>query len=353
MTMPTTTENHDASNGDNDNVDRTRDRPELPSSDGRPVVITGAAGFIGHHTARLLLERGHPVIGVDSFTPYYDRAIKEQNLARLNDDPNFTFVEAGAGDASVGALMPGSRAVIHLAAQPGVRDSWRDFDLYVDLNVRATKDLLDAARAAEVPRVVVASSSSVYGDAPSYPTSERDLTEPRSPYGITKLATERLAVAYAHELGVPTVSMRYFTVYGPGQRPDMAIHRLIAAADAGDTFPLYGDGSAIRDFTYVGDVAMANCLAALLPDIEPGLVLNVCSESPVTLRDVIEAVEEATGSPVALDRQAVSVGDVPRTGGSADLIERTLGWKPRFALHDGIAAQVAEHRRRMQELMHA
>ena len=325
---------------------RVPERPPLPEPDGRPVVITGAAGFIGHHTARLLLDDGHPVVGVDSFTPYYDRVVKEQNLATLAGDPNFTFIEADAGDEAVAEALPESRAVIHLAAQPGVRDSWQEFDLYVDLNIRSTKCLLDAARAADVPRVVCASSSSVYGDAPSYPTSERDLTEPRSPYGITKLATERLAVAYSQELGLPTVSMRYFTVYGPGQRPDMAIHRLVAAAASGGTFPLYGDGTQVRDFTYVGDVAVANCLAALLPDVTPGTVLNVCSECPVTLREVIEAVERATGSPVVLDPQPVSPGDVPRTGGTAELIAETLGWRPRCTLDEGIAAQVDDHVRR-------
>jgi UDP-glucuronate 4-epimerase len=320
----------------------------LPAPDGRPIVITGAAGFIGHHTARLLLDHGHPVIGVDSFTPYYDRATKEQNLALIADDPGFELIEADGGADEVAERLHGCRALIHLAAQPGVRDSWRRFDDYVRLNVQTTKRLLDAAVAADVPRVVCASSSSVYGNAPSYPTSELDLTEPCSPYGITKLATERLAVAYAEELDLPTVSMRYFTVYGPGQRPDMAIQRLIVAADTDQVFPLYGDGTQIRDFTFVGDVAWANALAALAPRVPVGAVLNVCSQSPVTLHDVIEAVERATGSPVRLDRRETALGDVRRTGGNAEAIDAILGWHAEESLTDGIAAQVNEFRRRQR-----
>lgn len=317
-----------------------------PGPDGRPILVTGVAGFIGHHTARMLLDAGHPVIGVDSFTPYYDRSIKELNVGTLEDDPGFTLIEADAADPAVANELPRCRALIHLAAQPGVRDSWSEFDRYVDLNVRTTKRLLDAARIAEVPRVVCASSSSVYGDAPEYPTTERHLTQPRSPYGITKLATERLAVAYADELGLPTVSMRYFTVYGPAQRPDMAIQRLVAAADSGSTFSLYGDGSQVRDFTYVADAADANCRAALLPDVAPGTVLNVCSGAPVTLLDVISAVEAATGATVRIERERNALGDVRRTGGAIDAIESALGWRPRWTLRDGIAAQVEEHRRR-------
>lgn len=317
-----------------------------PDPDGRPVLVTGAAGFIGHHTARRLLDLGHHVIGVDSFTPYYDREIKEVNVRALRSDPRFRLLETDVTDPAVAKELRGCRALIHLAAQPGVRDSWDDFDRYVDLNVRATKRLLDAARAAAMVRVVVASSSSVYGNAPAYPTGEEHPTQPVSPYGITKLATERLAVTYADQLGLPTVSMRYFTVYGPGQRPDMAIHRLIAAADTGDPFPMFGDGNQIRDFTYVADVADANCRAALLPDVPPGTVLNVCGGAPVTLRDVIEAVEEAAGVSVRIELRPASPGDVRRTGGSAHRIESMLGWCPTYSLHEGITAQVAEHQRR-------
>jgi UDP-glucuronate 4-epimerase len=314
--------------------------------DGRPIMVTGAAGFIGHHTARLLLALGHPVIGVDSFTPYYDRSSKESNLATIGGDPRFRLIDEDVGSPAVMGELAGCRAVIHLAAQPGVRDSWVDFDRYLDLNVRATKRLLDAARDANVPRVVCASSSSVYGDAPVHPTTEDDPTRPRSPYGITKLASERLAVAYAGETGLSTVSLRYFTVYGPAQRPDMAIQRLVAAAHDGRAFRLYGDGTQVRDFTYVGDVADANVRAALVPNVAAGTVLNVCSGSPVTLNEVIGAVEATTGSSVRVERGDAALGDVRRTGGNATRVTAALGWRATCSLADGIAAQVEEHRRR-------
>lgn len=342
------TPNHTSDHTSDQTSDQTSDgSANWPEPDGRPVLVTGAAGFIGHHTARRLLDLGHPVIGVDSFTPYYDRDTKEMNVRALRTDPHFRLIEADVADEAVAAELSNCRAVIHLAAQPGVRDSWADFDRYVDLNVRATKRLLDAARFAEVARVVVASSSSVYGNAPAYPTSEDDPTQPVSPYGITKLATERLAVTYADQLGLPTVSMRYFTVYGPGQRPDMAIQRLVAAADGGRAFPMFGDGTQIRDFTYVADVADANCRAALLPDVDPGTVLNVCGGSPVTLLDVIAAVEDATGAPVRIEHGPSSPGDIRRTGGSFDRIQAMLAWRPTYSLQEGIGAQVDEYRRRM------
>jgi UDP-glucuronate 4-epimerase len=310
--------------------------PFLPDS--RPIVITGAAGFIGHHTASLLLDWGFPVIGVDSFTPYYDRDIKEANLATLTGRTGFSFQEEAISTELCAKTFTDVRAVIHLAAQPGVRDSWDDFDNYVDMNIRATKIILDAAIDADVQRLVCASSSSVYGDAPKYPTHETDQLVPRSPYGITKLAAERLAVTYGLARGLSTVSMRYFTVYGPRQRPDMAIQRLITAAYTGDTFPLFGDGRQIRDFTFVGDVARANALAALV-DLEPGEVLNVCSEAPTTLADVITTVEQVTGHELKLDRFDVALGDVHRTGGSANHIRKVLGWESTTLLADGIAAQ--------------
>ena len=302
-----------------------------------PIVVTGVAGFIGHHTAMALLDLGHHVIGIDAFTPYYDRRVKERHLAPLLDHQHFDFHECLLTPSTCD-LFDGAAAVIHLAAQPGVRDSWRDFDDYIDLNVRATKYVLDAAIEHEVPRVVCASSSSVYGDAATYPTDEHAPREPRSPYGITKLASERLAVAYGIERGLSTVSLRYFTVYGPGQRPDMAIQRLITAAHTDAPFPMLGDGTQVRDFTFVHDVARANVLAAL-GVVEPGAVFNVCSGASMTLNDVITEVERVTGRKIRLERSAVAVGDVRRTGGTPDLIGRTLGWEPTTTLAAGIEMQ--------------
>ncbi|HUF97990.1 MAG TPA: NAD-dependent epimerase/dehydratase family protein, partial [Ilumatobacter sp.] len=289
---------------------------------------------------------GFTVVGIDAFTPYYDRTTKERNLRTL-DHGNFRFVEACVDSAAARVELDGAQAIIHLAAQPGVRDSWNEFDTYTELNVLATKRLLDFALDAGVHRFVCASSSSVYGDAPAYPTSEDAPTVPRSPYGITKLAAERLSVAYALERGLRTVSLRFFTVFGPGQRPDMAIERLIRAAHLGDTFPMFGDGSQIRDFTYVGDVARANAMCALV-DLPPGTVFNVCSEAPTTLNQVIEIVETITGSEVRRDQGAVSVGDVRRTGGTAARIRAALGWSAETSIDTGIRAQELAVRERLQ-----
>lgn len=306
----------------------------------RTVIITGVAGFIGHHTAELLLEWGCRVIGIDCFTNYYGRELKERNLDVVRHHPRFTFIDAALNPAVCEVFADGD-AVIHLAAQPGVRDSWAEFDTYVAHNILATKTVLDSALAHDVERVVYASSSSVYGEAPSYPTSESELTEPRSPYGITKLAGERLAVAYAQERGLSTVSLRYFTVFGPHQRPDMAIQRLIEAAVEATTFPMFGDGSQIRDFTYVTDVARANALAALRPQVDAGSVFNVCGEQPVTLQEVIDAVAEATGRRLHIHQLGKSMGDVARTGGTADAIRKALGWSANVSVEDGIVRQIA------------
>jgi nucleoside-diphosphate-sugar epimerase len=314
--------------------------------DRRPVLVTGAAGFIGHHTAGLLLDWGFPVIGIDSFTPYYARSTKERNLSALLERDGFRFTETFIDSPGTEQYLSDVQAVVHLAAQPGVRDSWAEFDTYVQLNIHATKWLLDAALRHGSPRVVSASSSSVYGEAPVYPTCEGAQTTPRSPYGITKLAAERLCVAYGLERGLSTVGLRYFTVFGPAQRPDMAIQRLITAAHEGTTFELFGDGRQIRDFTFVGDVARATALAAIT-ELPPGSVFNVCSETPITVNDVIEVVEAVSGQTVQLERHSVSVGDVTRTGGSADMIADALGWRAETSLEDGIRAQVAEYRRRM------
>jgi len=320
--------------------------PAPTIDDRRPILVTGAAGFIGHHTASLLMDWGVPIIGVDSFTPYYERSSKERNLQPLLERDAFRFIETAVDSRVTERCLSEVQAVVHLAAQPGVRDSWADFDTYVDLNIRATKRLLDAALRNGSPRFVSASSSSVYGEAPIYPTGEDAATTPRSPYGITKLAAERLCVAYGLERALPTVSLRYFTVFGPAQRPDMAIQRLITAAHEGTTFELFGDGNQIRDFTFVRDVARATAQAALT-DVPPGSVFNVCSELPITVNDVIAVVESVSGHAVRLVRHKGAMGDVTRTGGSADLIAESLGWRAATSLEDGIRAQDAEYRRRV------
>ena len=218
--------------------------------------------------------------------------------------------------------------------------SWASgFDAYCEHNIKATQRLLEAARVVATPRVVFASSSSVYGNAPSYPTTESDLPRPFSPYGVTKLAAEQLCVLYAANFGVPTVSLRYFTVYGPRQRPDMAMRRLADSAVAGLAFHLYGDGLQVRDFTYVSDVVAAN-LAAGFEDVPPGTVVNIAGGSNAVMADVIELISELAGAPVPLERTPSQAGDVLRTGGSIDKAVKLLGWQPEVSLRDGLAAEL-------------
>lgn len=310
-------------------------------------LITGVAGFVGSQLAEALLAGGDEVRGVDCFTPYYDRAQKDANLAGALADPRFALHEADLRDADLGPLLDGVDVVYHQAAQPGVRLSWSDgFATYDTCNVLATQRLLEASRTTPTPpRVVYASSSSVYGNATRYPVVETDLPRPHSPYGVTKLAAEHLCNLYAHNHGLPTVSLRYFTVYGPRQRPDMAHHRLIEAALDQTPFPLFGDGSHVRDFTFVGDVVAAN-IAAGAADVEPGTVVNICAGGSIVMRDLIDAVSDAVGQAVPVDEHPEQPGDVARTGGSNALARETLGWSPQTTLARGIAAQVAWHRSR-------
>jgi nucleoside-diphosphate-sugar epimerase len=229
-----------------------------------------------------------------------------------------------------------------------VRASWSEgFTPYVQHNVLVTQRLLEAVKGAGVRRFVYASSSSVYGNATSYPTGEDDMPRPQSPYGVTKLAAEHLCGVYARTWGVPTVALRYFTVYGPRQRPDMAMHRLIEAAMTGDPFPLYGDGRQIRDFTYVGDVVAANLLAAAV-DVMPGSVLNIAGGTATSLLEVVEIVGELVGRPVRLERRPAEAGDVERTGGSSRRAAMALGWIPAVPLSEGLAEQVRWHAGRVR-----
>ena len=311
------------------------------------ALVTGAAGFVGSHLAEALLARGDTVLGVDCFTPYYDRSAKEANVAAVRRHAGFEFVEADLRSCDVDALLSGVDAVYHQAAQAGVRLSWSDgFADYVGHNVLATQRLLEAVpRASPSARVVYASSSSVYGNQPRYPTVEIDLPKPFSPYGVTKLAAEHLCGLYAENWGVHTVSLRYFTVFGPRQRPDMSIHRLCQAAVDGSTFPRFGDGTQVREFTYVSDIVAGN-LAAAERDVAPGTYLNLAGGAEITLNNLIALVGDVAGAPVAVEPAPKMAGDAFRNGGSIDRARELLGWSPTVSLRDGLAAQIAWHRER-------
>ncbi|HEV8298768.1 MAG TPA: NAD-dependent epimerase/dehydratase family protein [Acidimicrobiales bacterium] len=307
------------------------------------ALVTGAAGFIGSHLAERLVDLGVSVVGVDALTDYYERTAKQSNLVRLLDEPKFEFVEHDLMTVELRDLLDGVDVVFHQAAQPGVRLSWADgFSNYSERNINVTQRLLEAVRSHPVERFVFASSSSVYGLAEHYPTEETAEPRPYSPYGVTKYAAELLCRAYAANFGVSTVSLRYFTVYGPRQRPDMAIHRLIEAARNGRPFPLYGSGDQIRDFTFVSDVVEANVRAGV-SQTPPGSYVNIAGGSSTRLLDLIALVGEIVGREVLIERLPAAPGDVRQTGGSIEAARRLLGWSPVVELRDGVRAQVMWH----------
>ncbi|MDX6722812.1 MAG: UDP-glucuronate 4-epimerase [Solirubrobacteraceae bacterium] len=303
------------------------------------ALVTGCAGFIGSHLCERLVAEGFDVVGVDGFTPYYDRADKLSNLGALEGSRRFTLVEADLTTADLAPMLADAPLVFHLAAQPGVRLSFGDgFARYTEDNMVATQRVLEAAAAAGCRRVVWASSSSVYGDAAAYPCIEDETpTAPRSPYGVTKRACEDLA-AIARSGGLPTVGLRYFTVYGPRQRPDMAMRRLCEALLGGMSFPLYGDGSQSRDFTHVADAVDATYRAALARD--PAPIYNVGGGHEATLAEVISVLEHLAGRAAVLDRRPAQAGDVLRTAAETSRARRDLGWAPIVGLEEGLRSQL-------------
>ena len=300
------------------------------------AIVTGAAGFIGSHLSASLLDHGDEVVGIDCFTDYYSPRRKEANVAALLDRDGFVLNRLDLLSAPLDSLFESADVVYHLAGQPGVRASWGpEFVPYVKRNVLATQRVLEAARDASVWKVVYASSSSVYGNAETYPTVETLRPQPVSPYGVTKLAAEHLCELYRYD-GLPTVSLRFFTVYGPGQRPDMAFSRLVDCAMTGQPFLLYGDGEQSRDFTFVDDIVNAVRLSALSPWTG---VANIGGGSRTTMNRVIDLVSGLARS-VDVVRLPAQRGDVRHTAADTTVAREAFGYAPTVPLEEGLARMV-------------
>ena len=311
------------------------------SAQGRgKALVTGAAGFIGSQLCERLLEEGREVVGIDCLTDYYDPARKRRNLETSLASPRFRFVREDLVDADLPALLDGCELVFHQAAQAGVRASWgAEFAIYLHCNLDATQRLLEACKGREDLKLVYASSSSIYGATRDLPMRETSLPRPFSPYGVTKLAAEQLIDLYRLNFGLRANALRYFTVYGPRQRPDMGFSKFIKAGLAGDPVAIYGDGSQTRDFTFIEDILEANLRAAAYEGEQ--YVFNAGGGSRVTLSETLEILEGALGRPLNLDHQPKQEGDVPDTWAGTDRIESELGFKPGIGLAEGLARQVA------------
>jgi nucleoside-diphosphate-sugar epimerase len=302
------------------------------------ALVTGVAGFIGSHLAAALLDKGATVVGVDCFTDYYPRPLKERNLEENKLREGFRFAETAIQNADLPALLDGVTHVFHLAAQAGVRKSWgKDFKTYTTNNVEASQMLLEACVGRPLTRFVYASSSSVYGDSAAIPMREDALPQPVSPYGVTKLAAEQLCHLYHVNYGVPTAAMRYFTVYGPRQRPDMAFNRFIRAALKDEAITLYGDGEQTRDFTFVAD-AVAATIAAGECGV-PGTAYNIGGGSRVSMHDVLTIIERIAGRPLKVTREDAQKGDMRDTYADTSLARKDLGFAPTVTLDEGIQAE--------------
>jgi UDP-glucose 4-epimerase len=303
------------------------------------ILVTGAAGFIGSWLSERLLALEHEVRGIDCLTDYYSPDMKRRNLRRALQNDRFHFFEEDLLGANLAGLLDGCETVFHQAAQAGVRASWgRDFQIYTDNNVLATQRLLEAARESSIKRLVYASSSSVYGDAENMPVSEEEPPRPVSPYGVTKLAAEHLCLLYHKNFGVPTIALRYFTVYGPRQRPDMAFHKFIRAILDKEPIALFGDGEQTRDFTYIDDAVESNMLA--MEHGKPGTVYNIGGGSRISVNRTIEILEEITGIKAIVNKTGPQKGDVLHTWANTTRAQKDLGFLPRHSIADGLRNEV-------------
>jgi nucleoside-diphosphate-sugar epimerase len=304
-------------------------------------LVTGVAGFVGSTLAEKLIAEGHEVVGVDMFTDYYPRVQKEANLTKLKDEKKFTFIEKNLLTMDLEKLLTGVNYIFHQAGQPGVRASWgKTFEGYTDNNISLTQKLLEVTTqySTENPdqfkKFIFASSSSIYGDAETFPTSETAVPNPVSPYGVTKLASEHLTTLYSKNFNLPVTALRYFTVYGPRQRPDMSFHRFFRAAFTGEEITVYGDGEQTRNFTFVSDIVEANYLAATTTT--KSKVFNIGGGSQVSVNQVLELVKDISGKKLHIQYKNAVSGDARHTGADTTLAKNELGFQAKVSLREGL-----------------
>ncbi len=303
-------------------------------------IVTGVAGFIGSHLAETLLNRGDRVIGIDQFNDYYNTQLKRNNVTILQQNPAFTLIESDIRTLDWQKLLQNVDILYHQAAQAGVRASWgQGFRHYTERNINATQIILEAAKETQsLTRFVYASTSSVYGNAETMPTPETICPQPVSPYGITKLAAERMCWLYQQNFGVPVTALRYFTVYGPRQRPDMAFHKFFKAAIQDEAISIYGDGKQTRDFTFVSDAVAANLAAGEVPEAI-GEVFNIGGGSRVVLLDVLATMEKVIGQPIRKNFVQRAMGDARHTSADVAKAQRILGYQPQVSLAEGLTKE--------------
>jgi len=302
------------------------------------TLVTGAAGFIGSHLCEYLIEQGCRVLGIDCFMDNYPRAIKEANISNLRSHQNFEFVEGSLLEVDITGLLDRVNLVFHQSALAGVRTSWgKNFKVYTDNNILGTQTLLEACKEQRVEKFIFASSSSVYGETRDLPMRESSLPFPVSPYGVSKLAAEHLCLLYHKNFGIPIVALRYFTVYGPRQRPDMAFHRFLRWALEDKPIEVYGDGKQSRDFTHVNDIVAANWLA--VEKAQAGEVYNVGGGSRVTLNQVVEIMKELVGREIEVRYMETQKGDVRHTYADMTKAKERLGYQPGVSIQDGLRTE--------------
>jgi nucleoside-diphosphate-sugar epimerase len=298
-------------------------------------LVTGAAGFIGSHLCRRLLKDGFKVVGIDSFTDFYPKKIKERNIKALKKDENFELIVGDLNDLDLKKILKKTDCVFHHAAQAGVRTSWGDnFIVYLKNNIQATQNLLEAAKGVNLKKFIYASSSSVYGNCPDLPMSETSPLLPFSPYGVTKLAAENLCLLYHRNYGVPSISLRFFTVYGPGQRPDMAFHKFFKAIVRGKEIPVYGDGNQTRDFTYIDDVIDANLASLKIGKV--GEIYNIGGGTQKKIKEIFPLLENICQKKIRIASKERQKGDMLHTLANIEKAQEDLNYSPQIKLRDGL-----------------